>query len=805
MKRRELLKQIGATGALLCLTEPFRKATGQLAHASSDPAFADAITLAEAGKAHACIVTPASASISEQMAATELAHYLGLIAGAEFTIHSEDNFPDADTRIFVGPTSYASQLGIDAHSLGAEEWIIRTVGADILIVGGKPRGTLYAAYNFLEDVLGVHWWNPFEESVPTNPDLHIASLNLHSKPGLQYRDIYMLYGHDGGLFAARNRLNRDGDARIQEQYGGARDYGLPYHVHTFGAYFPPSQYFETHPEWYSLIDGKRTATNAQLCLTNTALRAEFLRKLRANITASRAAAGKAGITPPLVFSVSQNDCLNPCQCGPCQQIATAESSECGPLLHFVNYLADGIRQEYPEVFIDTLAYQYTQQAPKTVRPRNNVIVRLCNTNSDQTQPITAAVNTPFREQLQQWSKIAQNLRIWNYAVTYAAPIGLPMPSAQNFGPDFRYYASHHVEGVFTELEFEILADMRDFKVWVMAKQLESPNKAYAALVHTFTDGFYGPAGRYIRQYLSELQNAMLLDTAAHPSPGQWNGASLSYLKPLFVNRAHQLFDQAEKAAGTNAMLVRRVRHARLPLDRASVHLYLRLAADWQAAGRAANQMPPNRTDVARRAMNTWIEQAHLRLPAGAQEEEEFRAIADLRRYAMPADKASLPEKFRNLPTYSLFDYTAPMSRNADGTVKIVKDPEAETGLADKLDLTADYVELKEKYTLPMPWGLYGPANKTFAGSSAIKAQDIPGPGYHWYKMGEFAIAPSFYIYFFWSWIIQFDIENAYNPVNPTQKFEVWAKVKFTGRRFPYTRPNESDAIFVERAVLVKPP
>jgi hypothetical protein len=270
-----------------------------------------------------------------------------------------------------------------------------------------------------------------------------------------------------------------------------------------------------------------------------------------------------------------------------------------------------------------------------------------------------------------------------------------------------------------------------------------------------------------------------------------------------VNRAHALFDEAEKTVAANPVLLRRVRHARLPLDRATVHIYLRLAADWQAAGRPANGTLPNRIDVARRAMDTWISQARMRLPASAQEEEEFRAIADLRRYAMPSDKSALPAKFRNVPDGSLFDYTAPMSRNADGTVKVVKDAEAETGVADKLDLTADYVDRKEKYALPMPWGLYGPANKVFAASSAIKADDIPGPGYHWYKMGEYAIAPSFYLYFFWSWIIQFDIENAYDPVNPNQKYEVWARVKFTGPRFPHARQNETDAIFVERAVLVK--
>ena len=36
--------------------------------------------------------------------------------------------------------------------------------------------------------------------------------------------------------------------------------------HTFYPLVPPEKYFAAHPEWYSMIDGKRTHDNAQLCL-----------------------------------------------------------------------------------------------------------------------------------------------------------------------------------------------------------------------------------------------------------------------------------------------------------------------------------------------------------------------------------------------------------------------------------------------------------------------------------------------------------------------------------------------------------
>jgi hypothetical protein len=762
---------------------------------------APAQTLAEAGKTTATVVAASGTTAAERMAAEEIATYLGRICGGNLRVQPEDQTPTNGCRIFVGPTDFARRHGLATDQFGPEEWRVRTFGNDFVILGGRPRGTIYGAYRFLEDVLGVHWWNPFEETVPRRRDIQVGPIDLRGKPGLQYRDIYMLYGRDGGRFAARNRLNRDGDAAIAAAYGGGRDYGPPYHVHTFNAYFPPGEYFSKHPEWYSLLNGQRVAEGGQLCLTDPALRSAFLAKLTDNIDRSWAAARAAGTPPPLVFSVSQNDCLNPCQCDRCQAIARAENSECGPLLDFVNFLADGIKDKHPEVCLDTLAYQYTQNAPKSLRPRDNVIVRLCDTESDPSQPITAPANTTFREHLTRWSEIARNLRIWDYAVTYANPVGMPMPTAHTYGPDFRFYAAHHVEGVFTELEFEILADMRDLKVWMMMKQLEDPNAQYEKLLATFTDGFYGPAGVWMRQYLADLQH----EAEVRRTSCNWNStpSSLGYLNLAFIDRAQKQLEQAEQTAANDPMYLRRVRHARLPLDRASLAVYPRLASDWMALGKPVQPKPPDRDTVARRALATWLEQSRLRLPESAQEAEKQRAEAEIGRYAALPSAVPLPEKFRNLAPGIVRDYLAPMTRNWADQAKVVKDPEAESGIANKLDLTAAGVEHPERYALPMPWGLYAAADKKTIGGSAIKPEDVPGPGYHWYKMGTFAIVPGTYVYFFWSWIIQLEIDNAFDPAEPGAKFEVWSRVKFEGPQFPHAGVGKTNSIYVERLVLLK--
>jgi len=453
------------------------------------------------------------------------------------------------------------------------------------------------------------------------------------------------------------------------------------------------------------------------------------------------------------------------------------------------------------VYLDTLAYQYTQKAPKTIRPRDNVIVRLCDTESDPSQSITSEANKSFREELTRWAQIAKNLRVWDYAVTYANPVGMPMPTARTYGRDYRFYAAHNVEGVFTELEFEILADMRDFKVWLMMKQLEDPLADYEKLLRVFTDGFYGLAGKYIHQYLTDLEKEAVI----RRTHCNWNSTpqSLTYLNLRFANRAPRLFDQVVETVGNDPTLLRRVRHARLPLDRASMVVYPRLASDWLALGRPAGQAPPNRETIAERVLDTWLAQAKLRLLESAQETEKRHAEAEVRRYVAVAMSVALPEKFRALPKGTVRDYTATMTRNWGDVVNVVNDHEVEAGIANKLDLEAGCVESPDRYVLPMPWGLYGTVDKKSLGGNPIKAEDIPGPGYHWYKMGTFPVAPGYYAYFFWSWIIQVDLDNVFDPVKPEQKFDVWARIKFQGTRFPHAKPGDKDAICVERLVLVK--
>ncbi|MCK7482461.1 MAG: hypothetical protein M0C28_39075 [Candidatus Moduliflexus flocculans] len=63
----------------------------------------------------------------------------------------------APGRISRRPTS-AGARPCHTSGLAAESIVVRTAGNDLVLAGGGPRGTLYAVYTFLEDVVGCRWW-----------------------------------------------------------------------------------------------------------------------------------------------------------------------------------------------------------------------------------------------------------------------------------------------------------------------------------------------------------------------------------------------------------------------------------------------------------------------------------------------------------------------------------------------------------------------------------------------------------------------------------------------------------------------
>lgn len=454
----------------------------------------EAVLIAKDGAAKAVIVIAQGAPEPEQHAAAELADFLEQITSAKFEI---THLPAPDMpRLLVGPK--AAKLAIANFStdgLSSDGIVIRTVGNNLILAGGYPRGTLYAVYTFLEDHLGCRWWSSKVSTIPKKPTIKVGPLDVRYVPPLEYRSPYWFDTFDGD-WAVRNKCNGHAH-RLDAKRGGRHIYEG--HVHTFYRLIPPDKYFKDHPEWFSEIDGKRTYKRAQLCLTNEQMRAELVKNLKERLHQNPAAT---------IASVSQNDWRGNCQCNKCAAVEKEKGSPAGLMLRFVNSVAADIEEEFPHVAISTLAYQYTRKPPKYVKPRHNVIVRLCSIECSFSKPLSTERNKEFAEDIIGWSKICDRLYIWDYTTNFRHYV-MPHPNLRVLGPNVKFFVDHNVKGIFEQGSYNTYgAEMAELRAWVLAKLLWDPTLDGQTLIDEFIDGYYGPAGPHIKDYLGVTHDAV---------------------------------------------------------------------------------------------------------------------------------------------------------------------------------------------------------------------------------------------------------------------------------------------------------
>jgi hypothetical protein len=512
------------------------------------------ITLVDHATTGYRIVLPHSAIPAERYAADELQRYVEKISGARLPIVTDAEKPNA-REIVLGENSHLGEMGakIEFDKLGPDGFVLVTDGERLIIAGGRPRGTLNAVYSLLEEKLGVRWFTPTIEVVPKKEEIVLPDLDERRVPVFENRDTDWSEATHNADFAARHHLNGY-HSDLQEKHGGASALYYPW-VHTFDYLVPPGLYRE-HPEYFPLIDGKRKGGYVQRCLTNPDVLKISIERVRQWIKEH---------PEVTIISVSQNDTFDNCQCERCKAIDDAEGSPAGSLLNFVNAVAEAIEPEHPNIRIDTLAYLYTRKPPKTIRPRRNVIVRLCSYECCFAHPIescSAEENRRFGEDIASWSRIAPSLYVWDYTTNFAH-YQQPFPNFNSAQPNLRFFAQHGIKGLYEEGNGSSggNGEMEPLRTYVLAELLWNPDTDVQKHINEFTSAYYGNAAPKILAYL-DLIHRRGLEKDGHTYI--YDEPTSAYLNAGVLKAAEQILDQAEELAQNDDVRFR-VQVARLPI------------------------------------------------------------------------------------------------------------------------------------------------------------------------------------------------------------------------------------------------
>ena len=510
---------------------------------------------------------------SVRYAAEELRDHVKKITGIELDIVREGLRPaSGKARVTVGLT--------DDSSLGDDGFEIKSAPG-VLTVRGGVRGVIYGVHELLERYGGVMWPSPDQTVVPEAESFAVpVGISQRETPTFAARHLDTFRGDND--FAVRSRLN---EYIYSERHGGPFP---PFDAmlgkcHTFLRLVPPDKYYDTHPEYFSLVKGKRMKRHAQLCLTNPDVYEIVLSNVLARIESNKRMS-EGWRRKTRYYGVSQDDWNNYCECSTCAAIDAQEESHSGCVIWFVNKIAEAVEKKHPDVMIETLAYMYGRKPPKNLKPRDNVMICLCTIECDFSKPMTEnryKENVDFRTNVLKWRDISKHLYIWDYAANWrATPV--PYPNLRAYVENIRFFRDAGVRHLFEEGISSPSASFTDLKGWLGAKLMWNPDQPAEPLIRRFCEAYYGKGAPHVLDFI-KLMDAQEIDETNTPITYAVPIERMPFKKDFYL-QGRELWLKAEAAAADESETVRRhVAWGRFGLEYALAGTYAQMG-EWKSVG-----------------------------------------------------------------------------------------------------------------------------------------------------------------------------------------------------------------------------
>ncbi|MBM4087239.1 MAG: DUF4838 domain-containing protein, partial [Planctomycetes bacterium] len=546
---------------------------------------AEEYALARDGKAVSCIVLSPSAGVVEQHAASELALWIEKVTGATVSVR---NAPEKGSySIYLGtaetttvPRSAAiakaiAQLNRDGYVLAADREGVR-------VIGKRPVGVLYGVYGLLKQYADVRWFHPGPdgEYCPKQSAVVVPEQVTVHNPSFQHRELGFICANVNSKIVStwdwmvRNGLTiqmtkhvyRQHQAEFEKRGAVTHDGG-----HCF-AYLLSDSLFDDHPEYFPLMEGKRTPQEGrkQPCTSNLAV-AEIM----------SASIGRVLDSAPhgRHYLIGNNDATLWCQCASCAALdppAERQKGFVSTRYHiFVNRLVSQVYAARPDADLWAWAYQNFQMPPVGVAPDKRLSIEACVHHRCYRHSLadeTCLANAKFRDMLTSWRKLGLPVKSREYNETLPGDPAY-VPFERVFCQDLKYYHSLGMTGFRLPIpppdgKFGPLwNNRRTLNAWYshwqalyLAALLGWDIKAdYGQAVEDMGAKYYGPAWPVMRQY-RELLTRTYEETPGdivYGTPDIVLGKCLE--RPNVQSKLNQLLAEAVKAAAGDEAVLKRIK------------------------------------------------------------------------------------------------------------------------------------------------------------------------------------------------------------------------------------------------------
>ena len=481
------------------------------------------LILAQDGKTDYQIVLSKAASDTEQFAAQELQRYLNRMTGATFPIARGEA---GGKVILVGARMMPAGL-IDSHKLGFDGFVYQVKPGKILLAGVNDRATLFSVYAFLRE-LGCRWFAPnFDfygsatgEVIPKVDSLRIPELDRTVTPSMKYRRLDIEEGRTHtvkslvqiidwmpkvGINVLQCPLNYQGRGHTKWDNWRAvlvpelkkRDLLIEVGGHGYQNFLPQETYFRQHPDWFAMINGKRSeATRDVFETANPQAMHEFLNNVKAYLHAH----------PEIdIFDLWPPDGA--------QWSQSPESEKLGSPTDrhalVVNAVARMVKADFPHMKVEFLAYQNYLFPPKNVQFEDNTLMDFCPIGRTYQEPIwdpQSPLNKKYMDPLREWLKrdvFKGDILIYTYYHKYSWR-SLPIDIPKLITEETHYYKSLGVSGmgIYSEPANWFTYETNHY---FLARATMDANLDFSQALRDYVQKRFGPASAPMETYFQVLE------------------------------------------------------------------------------------------------------------------------------------------------------------------------------------------------------------------------------------------------------------------------------------------------------------
>ncbi|MDD4099339.1 MAG: DUF4838 domain-containing protein [Lentisphaeria bacterium] len=739
------------------------------------------------------IVTAVQPIPAEEFAASELKAYLDKVTGASFEIVSEAEH-DGSPAIHLGQTALAAAQR--AGDYAPEEYHLKATGGNAIITGGRPRGVLFGAYEFLERFAGVRFLSINFEHIPSLGAITVpGNLDVRHVPAFIYRDIYPGHAEIPALYRRKVRQNSGGG---MPQFGFSESYGAPRGVHSMHIY---SADFPKEISWMNKNGTRQVVSTphaGSICFSQPEVLDRFAAKVKDYVSKDRTRCDESGAPWPVFYVVDMNDCNVECFCPQCQEVVQ-EHDVSGLVIGFMNKLWDRVSGDYPEIYLMMFAYHdSTTPPPSGLKPKGNVIVRLAymdhefagsgKVKRDVLLPLSHPNNKPYDDAMTAWYACADHIAIWDYWKLFRCGYQTPVHNLAAIPGLVRRYRDINAKHFFVEMELGTTVPLTffDLRYYLGAKMMDNPDLDPDQLTAEYMTLFYGPAAPFMREFKAYTEKRMLeMDQPiGSVSPDQ-----RSFLDTEFFTTLYALLDQAEKAAAGNQPVLDNITQERLVVDHGCLYL-----------AKKRDILPGLDKKLLRERIAANADRFGGKYFPKTWARERGPALEFL------CDDMDLPEKGDVISARPIDDLDfaghAIVELGAaelDGGF-LAEDPDAFGGKAKVKDSDgkADY------HTKPFTYGIYDWKFKKHLSTATLAQETTPqDEKYHWYYAGRTRVySAQTRLWTHWSWTMNFTLRKAMQNQDYKQLYDVYMSAKLQGPSY-VANSRQPDEVRVDRVILIK--